>query len=115
MKEIEFRVPRECDLTRARRIIEQTCERRGLQAAMKGSLAKYPGSTHWHYKKPRHSGTLELTLYLPARRIWAQVQKSRWALWIDIELPQLRHEIEAALRAGRARKASPADGQLESS
>jgi hypothetical protein len=104
MKEIEFRISRDCDLTRARRIIEQICEERGLQSAMKGSLAKYPGSTHWHYKKPRQSGTLELTLYVPDRRIWAQVQKSRAAPWIDVELPQLRRDIEAALRAGSREK-----------
>ena len=115
MKEIEFRVPRGCDLTHARRIIEQVCKHRGLHSAMKASLATYPGSTHWHYKKLRQSGTLELTLYLPDRRIWAQVQKSRWAPWIDIELPRLRRDIEGALRAGSVRKRSPADRQPESS
>jgi hypothetical protein len=99
MKEIEFRIPPNCDLTKAERLIERVCEDCGLHPAMKGSLAKYPRCTHWHYKKDQQSGTLELTLYVPGRRIWAKVQAGRQASWIDLELTQVRHGIESALRS----------------
>jgi len=99
MKELEFAVPKNCDLRKAGRVIETACARRGLQLAMKGTLASYPGSTHWHFKQPDQKGTLELTLFLPVRRIWAQVQDGRRAAWIDAELPRLRRAIERELKA----------------
>jgi hypothetical protein len=66
---------------------------------MKGTLASYPGSTHWHYRKPGQKGTLELTLYIPDRRIWAKIQDSRKAPWINATLPSLRKTIEQQLRS----------------
>jgi hypothetical protein len=98
VQEIEFRVPRNCDLSKAERAIEESCEQRGLRVAMKGSLAQYPGCTHWHYKSGQQRGTLELTLYVPERRIWAKVQAGRQAPWINSELPQVRQAIEDALK-----------------
>ena len=98
MKEIEFHIPQQCDLTRAEHLIEQACAGLGLMIGMKGSLASCQGSVHWHYKKNQHKGTLELTLYPKERRIWAQVQNGRRAPWIDIELPPLQRAIEGELR-----------------
>jgi hypothetical protein len=98
MREIEFAVPRKCNLERAERLIEEVCSRRGLRAAMKASLASYPGSVHWHYKNGTQKGTLEMTLFTRDRRVWAQVQDGRRAPWINDELPPLRREIERALK-----------------
>lgn len=103
MKEIEFRTPRNCDLTKAEQLIESVCKELGLRQVMKGSLAKYPGCSHWHYKKNEQSGTLELTLFIPGRRIWAKVQAGRQAPWIDLELPRVRSGIESALRPAEKR------------
>jgi len=99
MKEVEFTVPKNCGLSKARRLIQKVCAQRGLQLAMKGTLASYPGSTHWHFKQPNQKGTLELTLFQPARRIWARVQDGRRAAWIDAELPRLKRAIERELKA----------------
>ena len=79
MKEVEFRVPKQCDLAGAELLIESACARRGLIVAMKGTLAGYPGCVHWHWKKREAKGTLEITLYPKDRRIWAQVQDGRRA------------------------------------
>ena len=70
MKEIHFQVPPDCNLAFAEQWIETACDRQRLDLAMKGTLASYPGSTHWHFRKPGQKGTLELTLYIPDRRIW---------------------------------------------
>jgi hypothetical protein len=99
MREFKFHVPRTCDLGRAERLIERVCNEHGLQLGMKGTQAKFPGSIHWHFKRPRQKGTLELTIFIPERRIWAQVQDGRRAPWIDDELPVLQRTIEKGLKS----------------
>jgi hypothetical protein len=99
MREVEFSVPRKCDLKLAERLIENICAGRGLQMAMKGSQATFPGSIHWHYKREKQKGTLELTLFPSQRRIWAKVAEGRRAAWINSELPQLRRQVEKELKA----------------
>jgi len=98
MREIEFKVPRGCDLVRAERVIEGIVEERGLEIHSKGTLASFRGSTHWHCKKHGQTGTLELTLNVPDGRVWAQGQDGRRAAWIEKELPGLKREIEKQLR-----------------
>lgn len=102
MKEVEFAVPKNSDLRQAEKLVEVICARRGLQLAMKGATAAYPGSIHWHFKQPKQKGTLEVSLHIPTRRLWAKILKGRKAPWIDKELPELRRAIESALRAHRA-------------
>jgi len=99
MREIEFKVPPDCNFARAEPLIEKACAEHGLLAAMKGSLATYAGSVHWHYKQPKQKGTLELTLLPAERRIWAQVHTNRAAPWIDELLPRIQGDIEKALEA----------------
>lgn len=98
MREVEFQVTKKCDLARAEALIERVCAERGLSVGMKGSLASHPGCIHWHFKKPKEKGTLEITLHAEARRIWAQVQDGRKAEWIDKELSALQRVIEKELR-----------------
>jgi hypothetical protein len=98
MREIEFHIPKQCDLAAAEVLIERACAESGLLVGMKGSLASYPGCVHWHYKKPNQKGTLELPLYGKESRLWAQVQDGRKAAWIEVELPRLQRAIERELR-----------------
>ncbi|HYA18609.1 MAG TPA: hypothetical protein VEF06_14150 [Bryobacteraceae bacterium] len=98
MQEVEFRIPRDADLRRAEQLIEEACAALNLTPAMKGALASYPGSTHWHYKNGKEKGTLELTLSPRDRRIWAQVQSRRKAPWIDTLLREVQGRIERALK-----------------
>ena len=99
MREIEFAVPRNADLTQAIKLIEKICAQYELILAMKGSLAAYPGCIHWHYKREKQKGTLELTLFARDRRVWAKVQDGRKAPWIEKDLPALQWAIERALGA----------------
>ena len=101
MKEIEFTVPHDADLTQAVKLIEKICAQYDLILAMKGSLAAYPGCVHWHYKRQNQKGTLELTLFARDRRVWAKVQDGRKAPWIDEDLPALQWAIERAIAGGR--------------
>src|SRR5436190_24234285 len=104
MREIEITVPRSVDLSRADRIVERICGDAGLTLTMKGSLATFPGSIHWHYKSGKQKGTLELTLFASAHRLWAKVQTGRQASWIDDIVPTLKRSLEKELRQ-RARSA----------
>jgi len=101
VREVEFRVPKHGDLAGAEHLIELACARRGLNLTMKGSLSSHPGRIHWHYKSQGQNGTLELTLYMKERRIWASVQDGRRSPWIDVELPLLKRAIEGELRRYR--------------
>jgi hypothetical protein len=38
---------------------------------------------HWHYKRGRQRGTLEITLWPLGRRAWFAVHANRGAAWID--------------------------------
>ena len=100
MEEIEFSLPARCDFAKAEALIERVCGACGLHAAMKSSLATYPGSIHWHYKKSKEKGTLELTLLRGERRIWAAVHTNRKAAWIEDALPKVRALVEQGLKRG---------------
>lgn len=97
MLEVEFKVPRGCNLRDADGIVERVCSSLGLKVVLRGSLASYPGCKHWHFRKGRESGTLELTLDARAHRVWAKVQSGRRAAWIDSLLPQVQRQVESAL------------------
>jgi len=103
MQQIEFSVPPRCDLRKADALIERICAAHGLHAAMKGKLATYPGSIHWHYKKSTGKGTLELTLLPSKRRIWAAIHTNRQAPWIEEVLHKVRADIERALKGAADR------------
>jgi hypothetical protein len=104
MNQVEFRVPRGSDLADTENLIEKICAGHGLKLTRKGSLAKFPRSVHWHYKKCSGRGTLELTLWRERGRIWASIQDGRKAEWIEEELPELRKAIERGLGAEKKLK-----------
>jgi hypothetical protein len=98
MQEVDFRVPPSAQLTHADLIVESACVLEGLQVGMKGTLASFPGSTHWHFKSSRERGTLEITLFPRDRRIWASIQDGRRAAWIEPCLINIRHVVEEKLQ-----------------
>lgn len=78
--------------------VEQVCTANGLICARRGTLASYPDCVHWHYRKDKDTGTLEITWWETENRLWFKVAKSRRGDWIDESLPQLKKEIEAHLK-----------------
>jgi hypothetical protein len=95
--ETDFAMPKDCDVKCVERTVERVCRARGLIVVLKGSRSQYPGSIHWHFKKDRQKGTLELTLSPAKSRLWSKVQAGRKALWIDETLPSLKNQVEAEL------------------
>jgi hypothetical protein len=52
------------------------------QNAERPELRSYPGATHWHIRWPGARGTLELTYWPRAGRLWFAVHANRRAEWI---------------------------------
>jgi hypothetical protein len=85
-------------------LVERVCTLEGLEISLKGSLARYPGSVHWHFKKGKQSGTLELTWWPRENRLWFKIAAGRagspkagGTTWIDAIVEGLREKIEQAL------------------
>src|ERR1700744_6724933 len=75
-------------------IIDSLCRAHGLSITMKATLAKYPGSIHWHLKRGRERGTLEITLWPRENRLWFSMQDGRQAEWVMESAQQIRNELE---------------------
>ncbi len=99
MTEIEITVPLQANLSGAEQIIEQRCMAEGLSVSLKGSLSKYPGCFHWHLKRDGQRGTLEITLWASARRIFFSIHTGRTGAWIEETLFRLKHDLEKDLAA----------------
>ncbi len=95
MLEIEVRVPSR--VHSVPQTIERLCSLEELEVSRKGTLAKYPGCVHWHLKKGRQPGTLELTWWERENRLWFKVAAGRTGAWIDETLRRLPGRIEQAL------------------
>jgi len=93
MQELDIPIHDWADTDRIARHVEAVIEKHELLLTMKGTLKRYPGCTHWHFKNGRLPGTLELTLWPEKRRLWINVQSGRAAPWIDELLPALRREF----------------------
>lgn len=73
--------------------VEQATAAMGLQLTMKGSLKTLPDNIHWHYKKPAHKGTLEITLLLSTRQLIVECKLSRWGNWVEDVLEELLEKL----------------------
>jgi hypothetical protein len=95
----ELDIPLTAHLTaeRAGALVEAIVAAEGLQVRLRGTLARYPGSLHWHLASPAARGTLEVT-YWPARnRLWLSVQAGRRAEWIPQAVPRLHAALDPAV------------------
>jgi hypothetical protein len=96
-KEIILRVPANIALDQIEPAIDSVVIDLDLTVALRGSLKSFPGSTHWHLKRGRERGTLEITWWPKCRKLWINIQAGRTAPWIDEVAPRLKQEIEARL------------------
>jgi len=78
--------------------IERVCRAHELTCTLKGTLAKYPDSMHWHFKKGKQKGTLEITWWESKNRLWFKVAEGRTGAWIEEGMLQIKEEIQKLLR-----------------
>ncbi|MEO0636314.1 MAG: hypothetical protein AAFY73_06660 [Pseudomonadota bacterium] len=82
--------------------VESACYQSDLHLQMKTGLKKYPGCTHWHFKRSSETGILEVTWWpkptgSDTRRLWLSVHGNRKAGWISEVMPRLKSMIEQRL------------------
>jgi hypothetical protein len=97
MLEVEIPLPPNAKPTAIIKAVEQASMGEGLAAAHKGTLATYPGCTHWHYKKGKERGTLEITWWPQEKRLWLKVAANREAPWIKAAVTHLQQTIPLKL------------------
>jgi hypothetical protein len=81
METIQIPIPANHSSTTLLALIERSVSDAGLLAA-RLELRSYPGATHWHIRRPGAKGTLELTYWPQAYRLWFAVHANRSAEWI---------------------------------
>lgn len=91
--EVELRAG--TDLERIEGLVEETCRSRGLRLTVKRSLVSYPGSTHWHFKKGKERGTLEVTFWKQEKRLWFSIHANRAGSWTTVESGELKSVLES--------------------
>ncbi len=57
--------------------IELAADQLGMIQASKGTLRKYAGCVHWHYRVPDSAGTIEVTLMEDSLDGWVEVRSNR--------------------------------------
>jgi len=100
MLTLEVKLPTSLDLERVEALVEQTCRSRGLKSTVKRSLVSYPGSTHWHFKKGKERGTLEVTFWKQERRLWFSIHENRTGSWTTAKSGELKSVLESKFNQG---------------
>lgn len=99
MLQTEVRLAPRADVSAVEMVVEACCTAEGLTLTLKGTLVKYPGCVHWHFKRGRERGTLEVTWWPQQRRLWFKVQAGRTGEWVEEAGGRLKQVIEKALQS----------------
>jgi hypothetical protein len=94
LREITIPLTTRADGAQIERAIDDAIADSGLKTVLRGSLAKFPKCTHWHVKRGRDSGTLEITFWPLEHRAWFSVQDGRRADWIEAAIPRVMEAIQ---------------------
>ena len=92
-------IPAAADVSIMVLLVEAQCAAEGLQLTLKGTLAKYPGCVHWHFKRGSERGTLEITWWAKTRRFWFSIQARRTGAWVEETLERLKKVLTKSLAA----------------
>jgi hypothetical protein len=99
MKEIELETISIADVSRLEMVVANVASKHDLFPALKCSLAKYPGCVHWHFKRQREKGTIEMTFWPAGRRFWFKMQAGRTGVWMKKIVPLMKTEIETQINS----------------
>ena len=73
--------------------IERAATAEGLDIGKRLTLRTFPGSIHWHLRRPNTKGVLELTYWPSQGRLWFAVHANRRAEWIAPAIERLRASL----------------------
>jgi len=107
VREAEVLLPSKVAASNVEHTVNRICAETALHVSLRGTLARYPGSLHWHLKRGSERGTLEITFDPGTTRLWLSVHARREADWIDeilSSLPQLIVQELARVPAAEKRR-----------
>ncbi|MFD1021024.1 hypothetical protein [Thalassobacillus hwangdonensis] len=61
--------------------IEELAGRHGLKLTQRTTLSTKKGSYHWHFKKGKEKGVLEITYWPKRHQLWLDIHDNRRAEW----------------------------------
>jgi hypothetical protein len=99
MVEVDIPLHDALSLARVPLVVERACAEAGLKPTLTGTVARYAGSRHWHFRMGQARGTLEVTFWPAERRLWLKVAAGRQSTWTEAVLPKLAQALTAALEA----------------
>lgn len=97
MENAEIILPRGASAETITQAIDKAIAQSGLTVTLRDSLKKFPGCVHWHLKRGREPGTLELTFWPREHRAWFLVQRGRAASWTAEASSDLEQEVQRQL------------------
>jgi len=97
MIEVQLQIPDSVNTNALVRVVENICIANCLTCTLKGTLAGYPGCVHWHFRRGRQKGILEMTWWEMEHRLWSKVAGNRTGEWIEDSIPLLKEQIERSL------------------
>jgi len=96
MTDLEVNIPSASKaFARLETVIDELLRSQELSVTMKTTASKYPGSMHWHLKKGRERGTLEVTLWPSQKRLWFSMQDGRKGEWVMPMARLLKQQLES--------------------
>lgn len=93
---VNIEIPENADGSVLIDALERVCVAHHLTCTLKGTLARYPGSVHWHFKKGNQKGTLEITWWKSKNRLWFKVAEGRTGKWIEESMLQIKEEFRSS-------------------
>ena len=77
--------------------VETVCEGQQLTVGPRTTLTSYPGCVHWHWKRGRERGTLEVTFWPETNRLWVSVHANRVGNWTEQAALTVTEKLAAAV------------------
>ena len=97
MLEVELQIPESVNADALVRVVEHVCVANDLKCTLKRTLVSYPGCIHWHFRKARQKGTLEITWWESENRLWFKIGHGRAGAWMADNVPLLKEQIQRSL------------------
>jgi hypothetical protein len=97
----EIDLPAGVTLAAAAQAIEDAVTALELRVTSRGTLAQYPGSIHWHIKRGKDAGTLEVTLRNRERRLDFAVRQNRQGVWTSASLEAMTERLRTQFGVAR--------------
>lgn len=98
VRESEIPLTSRADRDKIERSIDAAIAAAGLAVTLRASLKKFPGCVHWHVRRGREPGTLEITYWPQEHRAWFTIRDGRQAEWIDEQVTILADAIPRRIR-----------------